>query len=63
MRKNQKKQTYEEVAWFISTQTYTKDSDKKKIFKEFTVMKKNFPNICRIKVVYWDAEKSFTVEC
>lgn len=63
MQKNQKRQTYKEVIWFISTQTYTKDSDKKKIFKEFTVMKKNFPNICRIKVVYWDAEKSFTVEC
>lgn len=62
LQKNQKKQTYKEVAWFISTKTYTKDSDKKKIFKEFDVMKKDFPNICRIKVVYWDAERSFSVK-
>ena len=62
MRKNQKRQTYEEVAWFISKKALTKDSDKKEFYKELLMLKKDFPEICRVKVTYWDPKLSFTTD-
>lgn len=65
------KKTYEEVAWVFSEKQFTKTSNKMSILNElavkYEVLQKKFPcfhfsEISKIKVAYWDSNRSFEAQ-